>query len=202
MDLFIQRILAFWFGEIRGGWPVEDRNTVWWDGGKGLDAEIHEQFGEQIIKAATGELSGWSKTAKGRLALILLLDQFPRNIYRRSAKAFATDSLALGTCLEGLETKQDQQLELIERVFFYLPLMHSEQLLHHDYASKLFAGIVSAANEFHKEEANRYFHAAKQHRDIILQFGRYPHRNIVLERPSTKCELVYLAGGPETFGQG
>ena len=138
------------------------------------------RFEELYWKDSRGELFSWRASAQGRLAEILLLDQIPRNIFRGTAQAFMTDSLALVLAQEGLT--QAQELPVVQRGFFYMPFMHSESLTIHEEALRLF-------DQPGLEKRLKY---EKMHMDILQQFGRYPHRNAILGRPSTKEEEEYL----------
>lgn len=201
MEDEIRQIHQFWFGEIAGDWCAEDRNSLWWYESEAIDAEIQARFGVAHRRAVSGDLNHWGETPGGRLALILLLDQFSRNLYRRQADAFSADERALQTCQEGCRREQDVQLRLIERVFFYMPFMHSESMAHQDEVLRLNQALLDAADQADKAKAERYVKAAVLHRDLIGRFGRFPHRNAVLGRASTDAETAYLAGDHESFGQ-
>ena len=168
----MKEVIRFWFEELK----PED----WFKKSEALDQEMRERFEELYWKASRGELFHWRATAEGRLAEILLLDQIPRNIFRGTAQAFATDSLALVSAQEGLT--QAQELPVVQRGFFYMPFMHSESLTIHEEALRLF-------DQTGLEKRLKY---EKMHMDILQQFGRYPHRNAILGRPSTKEEEEYL----------
>lgn len=168
----MKEVIRFWFEELK----PED----WFKKSEALDQEMRERFEELYWKASRGELFRWRATAEGRLAEILLLDQIPRNIFRGTAQAFMTDSLALVLAQEGLT--QAQELPVVQRGFFYMPFMHSESLTIHEEALRLF-------DQPGLEKRLKY---EKMHMDILQQFGRYPHRNAILGRPSTKEEEEYL----------
>lgn len=123
-----EEVLSFWFGTIKDGFPVTDRNALWWAGKPENDQLIVELFRRSVQLALKGELDHWAETPRGRLALIILLDQFTRTIYRGGADAFAGDAQALALCQQGLEYGHDKALELVERVFFYMPLEHAEDI--------------------------------------------------------------------------
>ena len=170
----MKEVIRFWFEELK----PED----WFKKSEALDQEMRERFEELYWKASRGALFHWRATAEGRLAEILLLDQIPRNIFRGTSQAFATDSLALVLAQEGLT--QAQELPVVQRGFFYMPFMHSESLTIHEEALRLF-------DQPGLEKRLKY---EKMHMDILQQFGRYPHRNAILGRPSTKEEEEYLKG--------
>lgn len=169
-----QNILDFWFKELT--------QEQWFAPNTELDQKIRSRFGDLLESAKRGELFPWRESAQGRLAEIILLDQFSRNVYRGTPNAFAADTHALILSQEMVLLKLDQKLSLNERSFCYMPYMHSESRLIHEEAMKLFA--------FPGLEFNLKFEIA--HKDIIDRFGRYPHRNQILGRESTPEELEFL----------
>jgi len=197
----ITEILDFWFADCRRD-PVraEEMNERWFDGGTALDGEIQTRFAEQMKHAAGGELDEWGESPRGKLALILLLDQFPRNVHRGTARAFAQDDraarLAIDLIKDGLE-----QLAPIEQVFALMPLMHCENLERQDAGIAGFDRCVDDAADAWKPILERSRNFAQRHRDVIARFGRFPHRNRVLGRESTDDEARYLSDGGETWGQ-
>ena len=201
MDSAIQTILSYWFGEIKDGFPIENRNSVWWSGGPAIDQSIRENFGKWVTKASSEKLEHWKDDPQGRMALIILLDQFTRNIYRGTSEAFAADPLALRLCLEGIDWQQDQKLSWIERAFFYLPLVHSEDLDNHRLCIQLEEKLVASVEREHQKNLQGFLDSAIEHKEIIERFGRYPHRNQVLQRISTPEELEYLREKNNRFGQ-
>lgn len=176
-----QDILDFWFDP--------NHRSLWFAKSDAFDYKIREQF--QIIhqQAIQAELWSWRKTPEGRLAEIIVLDQFSRNIYRDQAQAFAYDSLALALAQEAISLQLDAQLSPEQRSFLYMPFMHSESKLMHEYALKLFQRLGN--------EINLSF--AKKHKIIIDRFGRYPHRNEILGRTSTAEELEFLTQPNSSF---
>ena len=176
-------ILKFWFIELV---PKD-----WWGGGKILDQTIAQRFGETVDQALAGELYGWRTTAKGRLAEIICLDQFTRNTFRGTAKAFSGDGMALILAQEAIAGGHDAALTEVQRPFFYMPLMHSESLTIHKLAAQKFAECEDAANLGHLQD----------HTEVLEKFGRYPSRNAALGRPSTPEEIAYLKDG-KSWGQG
>ena len=124
----IHKLLDFWFGHLGSAdLPTSDRTTLWFGESEEVRQKLLESFNDEFEEASSGTLADWAETPRGRLALIILLDQFPRYIHRRSSLAFAFDQIAQELCAEGLRNKMDQSLTLIERVFFYMPLVHSEE---------------------------------------------------------------------------
>ncbi|ADZ92905.1 DUF924 family protein [Marinomonas mediterranea] len=154
-----------------------------------FDRKLTELFGEVLEKAAKGELYLWRSSAIGRLAEIIVLDQFSRNIYRDTPRAFSQDPMALVLAQEAVSLALDQQLPLIQRSFLYMPYMHSESLVIHDEAMRLFSqpGL----------EHNYEFEL--KHKVIIERFGRYPHRNALLGRPSSLEEAAFLSEPDSSF---
>jgi len=156
----------------------------WFAKSTSFDAEFKQRFLPAHEAALRGYLIGWSLTAEGALALVLLLDQFPRNAFRDKPRAFETDALARETADQAIAKGFDRQVEELLRPFFYMPFMHSEHLADQQRCVALCAGV----------DANTQ-RAAVKHRDIIARFGRFPHRNAVLGRVSTPEEITFLADG-------
>ena len=199
----IDAILAFWFKEKALSAPQIDRRMdVWFGEDAAFDHEIAEEFASDVEDASEGRLDHWANQPKGRLALILLLDQFRRNIYRNSAKAFEKDPVALKLCVEGAMQKADRGLPPIQRAFFYMPLQHAESRKVQAKSVELFTKLAEAVSPTYQETFLTIAQFAELHRDIIDQFGRFPHRNKLLGRPNTPQEAEYLAGDTPDFGQG
>lgn len=198
----IQAILSFWFKETELSAPQIDRRMDTWFGEDPVfDHEIQKEFGNDVDRASEGSLNHWSHQPHGRLALILLLDQFRRNIYRGTAKAFAKDKVALKLCVEGAMAKIDKGLTPIERVFFYMPLQHTESAKVQAKSCELFNKLADAVSPTSRETFCTIAQFAELHRDIVDQFGRFPHRNRLLGRRNTPEEDKYLAGDNIDFGQ-
>ena len=174
-------VLDFWFREIT---PKQ-----WWAKSDDFDRQIELRFGALQRAAERCELYGWRATAAGRLAEVIVLDQFSRNLYRDQARAFASDALALGLAQTAVAAGADREREAAQRAFLYLPYMHSESLLIHAQAVKLFSQPGM--------EGNLDFE--RRHQAIIARFGRYPHRNASLGRPSTPEEIEFLATPGSSF---
>ncbi|MEK9673224.1 MAG: DUF924 family protein [Rhodospirillaceae bacterium] len=176
MDL-TDDILTFWFSDG----PVEDR-AVWFKPDPDFDREIKARFADAAGRAAAGELDGMAETARGALALIILLDQMPRNLYRGDARAFAADGKALAVAEAAIAHGLDAQMNWAERMFLYMPYQHAEDLAVQDRSVELFALLGRPSTlEF-----------AQKHRDIVARFGRFPHRNADLGRLSTADEQAFL----------
>lgn len=187
-----EEILNYWFGDIQNGLTVENRGQLWYGSSADTDAAINARYAHKLQQGVAGELDGWNKTARGRLALILLFDQFSRNIFRRSAQAFAFDQQAQTLVLEGIELGHDKDLQAIERSFFYMPLEHAEDLALQQLCVEKMAQMIADAPQAARPALVSSLRFARDHRDIIAQFGRFPHRNEVLGRQSTQAEREYL----------
>jgi len=187
-------IREYWFGTALEDAAVTAREQarLWWSKNPEVDDEIRRRFESWVIKAGSGELDNWASNPQDRLALILLTDQFPRSIYRDSAKAFAFDSKALSLAYVGIDAGFDAALRPLEKVFFYLPLEHSESHADQKRSVSLFQKLVDDASPDQKPTFTEYLDFAVRHRDIISRFGRFPHRNKALGRISTSEELSFL----------
>lgn len=198
----IERVLAFWFKAHELSAPqIDGRMDVWFGEDAVFDHEIEKEFARDVEAASNGDIDYWAHQPKGRLALIILLDQFRRNIYRGTAEAFAKDKAALKLCVEGAMQKKDKDLTPIQRVFFYMPLQHSESRKVQEKSVEIFQRLAKAVSPTYRETFETVAHFAELHRDIIQQFGRFPHRNKVLNRKNTPEEEEYLAGDSPNFGQ-
>lgn len=199
----IQAILSFWFkGSELSAPQIDRRMDIWFGDDPVFDHEIQKEFADDVERASEGALDHWAHQPHGRLALILLLDQFRRNIYRNTAKAFAKDKAALKICVEGAIAKKDKGLAPIERVFFYMPLQHTESSKVQAKACELYNKLANAVSASYRETFSTIAQFAELHRDIVDQFGRFPHRNKLLGRKNTPQEDQYLAGDNIDFGQG
>lgn len=192
----IQQVLQFWFGHSIDSATASSQAHLWWRKRPEVDQQIREDFADGLRDLTRGKYRDWLQTARGRLAAIIVLDQFSRNMYRDKPQAFAQDALALQWCLEGLKTEIDLQLEPIERVFFYLPLEHSEDLQLQDLACRKFAELLDQVTLLGTEsDGNTYegfYEFAERHRQVIQKFGRFPHRNRILGRVNSEAEQQYL----------
>jgi len=187
-----EEILQYWFGDLNDGFASTDRNRLWWNGGADADRSVASLFGRQVHHALNGQLDHWAEHPRGRLALIILLDQFTRMVFRGEAEAFSGDDLALTLCEEGLALEHDRALELIERTFFYMPLEHAESISSQDLSVECFSRLISDAPQVQRVKLQPSLDFAHQHRDLIVRFGRFPHRNRALQRSSSPEELAYL----------
>jgi uncharacterized protein (DUF924 family) len=202
-QLRIDAVINFWFREANLSAPQIDRRMdVWFGEDAAFDLECKKQFTDDVAAASEGKLDHWAEDPRGRLALILLLDQFRRNIYRDTVDAFSKDKAALKLCVEGAMAKADQGLPPIYRVFFYMPLQHAESRKVQAKSVALFSKLAGAVTPTYRETFETVLQFAELHRDIIEQFGRFPHRNTLLGRENTPEEDEYLSGDVPDFGQG
>ena len=179
-------VLTFWFEELEGKQRFEANDE--------RDATIKARFGAVHAQASRGELFAWRATAAGRLAEIVVLDQFSRNIYRGDAAAFTQDGMALCLAQEAVATAADKALEPSQRMFVYMPYMHSESLAIHAAALPLFEALATEGEHFAMTLDFEH-----RHRVIVERFGRYPHRNAVLGRVSTPSEEAFLKEAGSSF---
>lgn len=194
-------ILAYWFGDVLedvGAIPGE-RLKFWFSGGEEVDREIRARYSGLLEQTARGAFDHWRKTPEGTLALILVLDQFSRNIHRGTSAAFAADHKALQVCLEGLSRQDDQSLPLVGRAFFYLPLEHSEDPAMQQRSVAAFEALARLAPECQQKTFLSFLDYAERHQEIIDRFGRYPHRNQALGRSSTAEEVAFLKQPGSSF---
>lgn len=174
-------VLSFWFEEIEP--------KAWWAADPAFDARVRERFNETLLQAAQGECFGWRSEPHGRLAEIIVLDQFSRNVYRGTARAFAQDPMALALAQEAVARKVHAELSPVARGFLFLPYMHSESRLVHQEAERLYREHALADN--HNFEL--------RHKAIVDRFGRYPHRNQILGRESSAEEMEFLKQPGSSF---
>lgn len=199
----IEHILSFWFKEQELSAPQIDRRMdIWFGEDQVFDHEIEKEFADDVEKASDGKLDHWAGEPKGRLALIILIDQFRRNMFRGTLKAFSHDKLALKLCVEGAMERKDKGLAPIERVFFYMPLQHAESRKVQAKSVELYDRLAESVSPTLQETFLTVAQFAELHKDIVDQFGRFPHRNSLLGRENTPEEDEYLAGDSPDFGQG
>lgn len=198
----IEAILTFWFRDHELSAPqIDGRMDVWFGSDPSFDEEIAERFSHDVEEASAGRLDHWARHSRGRLALILLLDQFRRNIYRNKPEAFALDKKALRLCVEGAMEKKDRELSPIEKVFFYMPLQHAESRKVQEKSVQIYSKLADGVSTTYKETFATVAQFAELHADIIIQYGRFPHRNRILRRQNTPQEDEYLSGDAPDFGQ-
>ena len=198
----IDAVLSFWFKEHALSAPQIDRRMdIWFTEDPIFDHEIEKEFAGEVEKASKGELDHWGHKSHGRLALIILIDQFRRNIHRNTARAFSKDHLALKLCVQGAMEKKDKGLTPIQRVFFYMPLQHAESKKVQAKSVELYSRLAESVSPTYRETFATVAQFAELHKDIIDQFGRFPHRNKLLNRDNTPEENEYLAGDSPDLGQ-
>jgi uncharacterized protein (DUF924 family) len=199
----IETIVSFWFKEQELSAPQIDRRMdTWFSEDPVFDLVIEKDFADDVSAASAGTLDHWAAEPHGRLALILLIDQFRRNIYRNSVKAFSKDKLALRLCVEGAMEKADRSLTPIQRVFFFMPLQHAESRKVQAKSVELYNRLAKMVSPTYRETFLTVAQFAELHKDIVDQFGRFPHRNKLLGRDNTDEEAKYLASDSPDFGQG
>ena len=196
----------FWFGKLPLSGDGLNRRVRFWFGGepgqqRARDEQIRARFGVLLERAAAGELAGWADGPRRRLSLIILFDQFPRHIWRGSARAFEYDPQALGLTLSGMQSAADAALDVVERIFFYMPLQHAEQGEAQDESVAAYRRLLGEAPAALHGPFEAALRSAENHRAIIEKFGRFPHRNRLLGRASTRGEEEWLRTGGESFGQ-
>lgn len=188
-----EEINKFWLGRVEETIiPSEHRARVWFGEDQETDNEIKNLFTADLEKAIRGEYDAWQENARGQLALILLLDQFSRHVYRNTPQAFSQDVKSLAICVQGMSEEADHSLSLIERVFYYFPLLHSENLHHQEQAVHAYQILAELAFSETRVIYDSFLRFANHHYGVIQRFGRFPQRNRVLNRDSTPEEIVYL----------
>ena len=199
-DKLVHNVLHFWFGELSHPDLIpHDKAAMWFVNGKDYDELISERFGHLHQQAVDGELDEWQHESKSLLALIIILDQFSRHIYRETAQAFAQDAKCLALVKSGIERGLDQPLYLIERKFFYMPLMHAEDLKIQNQSVKMFTRLSDDAPAELKEYYEKALSFAMSHHYVIEKFGRFPELNSILGRTTSREEAEFLATGKFQF---
>lgn len=189
-------IRQLWFGSKQDDLAVnQGQAPLWWS----KNAEQDGQFADTLPAARSGELDAWAQSPGDCLALILVLDQFPRVIHRDTPDSFACDPIARRHCLAGLAAAHDQSLRPIERIFFYLPLEHSKDLAHQGESTSRYQALANSATPAHRQLFGNTLIFAEKHRDIIARLGRFPHRNAILGRESTPAEPAFLQEPGSSF---
>ena len=199
-------VREFWFGKLPlSPHALSERIDFWFGEDPAQlalrDEQIRNRFGELLERAASGQLESWADGPRRRLSLIILLDQFPRNMFRGSARAFAHDLKALALTLSGMQSGADAALDAVERIFFYMPLQHAESPEVQDESVAAYRRLLTEAPAELRESFAAVLEHAEQHRSIVERFGRFPHRNRLLGRESTPAEEAWLRESGERFGQ-
>ncbi len=188
-----ERVLAFWFGAPGSATEIAGRqNKLWFGKSPANDQAVVDHFSATLAAATAGQLDHWANGPRGRLALVIVLDQFPHHIHRDQPQAFATDPQSLALSLAALESGEDRKLAPIERVFLYLPLEHAESLDLQERSVSLYEQLTLEAAADECALFDGFLDYARKHRDVVARFGRFPHRNEILGRPSTPEELEFL----------
>ena len=194
-------LIRTWFGDtLHDPGAIPGRMPWWFGPDADRDADLAKRFTELVNTCAAGQHYRWLEHPEGRLATVIGLDQLPRNLYRGEARAFSHDPHTASLCLAAAATGEDRKLLPIQRAFLYMPLQHAEDLAAQDAGVDLYRNLAEETPEF-PIFRDGFLPYAVQHRDIIAQFGRFPHRNAVLGRQNTPQEKAYLDGGAPTFGQ-
>ncbi|MGY0218153.1 DUF924 family protein [Endozoicomonadaceae bacterium StTr2] len=194
-------VLDVWFGPMEHGMSLPEYRQRWFTGGAAFDALLREQFLEEVNFAFSGGFAEWEQSTRGTLALILVLDQLPRNLFRGTKRAFDGDSRAINLAKKLYKTGKIMQLNGDESIFACMPYQHSESLDDQQQGVDLYKQIANSASASFKNIAQSSVNFSMLHRDIIQRFGRFPHRNQALGRQMTSEEQQWLDAGGERFGQ-
>lgn len=193
-------LLEAWFGPDAPDAEVAQRQAgLWWSKDPQTDRTLRERFEPWVHAAASGALDGWLDSPRGWLAHLLLTDQLPRNLFRDSPLAFAFDALARVSCRAGLAAGHDRELAPVQRVFAYLPLEHSESLSDQDDSVSLFTQLAGSVGPGAQAAFDGFLDFAQRHREVVARFGRFPHRNRILQRASTADEVAFLETPGSSF---
>lgn len=185
--------------EVLDFWFAGDSQAHWYERDDAFDAAIREHFGNTLDAARSGELDHWTETTEGWLALLIVLDQFSRNLYRDSARAWSADAATQVLALDGIARGDDQRLPSMQRVFAYMPLEHAESPVLQAHCVHLFERLVASQPVQERPRFQDFLDYARRHHDVIKQFGRFPHRNAVLGRLDTPEEQAFLASPGSRF---
>jgi len=197
------RIVAFWVGpSLEGPEAAFARKDWWYRGGEAVDEEIRARFEELVPRACVGALNEWKQTATGSLALVILLDQFTRNLHRNTPDAYIGDPLAFEIVENAIDQKMDHELHPVERIWLYHPFHHSEDIHQQDKGLSLLHELEHGVEKIWQPYIRNAIEGWTRHRYIVAQFGRFPHRNEVLGRSDTKEEQEFMSRDGESFGQG
>ena len=201
-DEQMTEVHGFWFGDsINDASAIPRRMRFWFGSDDQVDAQVGQLFGALVGRARAGELEGWRKQPRSRLALVLLLDQFPRNLFRGQPAAFASDAQALAICEQSIEDGHLLTLTPIEQTFMLMPMQHAESRATQQRSVAEFEQLLARVDTTEREFFEGFVKYARMHKQIIDRFGRFPHRNAILGRSDTNEETTYLAGDAPRFGQ-
>jgi uncharacterized protein (DUF924 family) len=193
LDPMVDDILKFWFGRIEETVvPSRRRARVWFGDCPEVSAEIKDRYTSLLVKPVQAISKKWAHDPHGRLALILLVDQFSRHIYHGQPEAYEHDKFALKVCKDGIKSGADHALSLIERVFYYFPLLHSEKISDQNQGISAYQQLAALSLPETKTIYDSFLRFAQHHFQVISEFGRFPQRNEVLGRRTTSEEMIYL----------
>jgi uncharacterized protein (DUF924 family) len=195
-----ESILRYWFGDaVDDAETARNQRALWWGKDAAIDEDIRARFGDLPERASGGAFDAWSGSPRGSLALVVLMDQLPRNMYRGTPRSFAYDPQARVHAGKAIALGQDQLLRPVERVFLYLPFEHSEAMADQDRSVALFNALPASVPEAQRAVFEGYVDYALRHREVIARFGRFPHRNAILGRASTTDEIAFLSQPGSSF---
>ncbi len=194
------QVTAFWFGTLSDGFADDAHRRAWFKSDAERDADIRGRFARLLERAGDGELDHWLDSTQGTVAYILLCDQLSRQIHRGTADAYATDARALSAARSVIASGADSVLGFDQRAFVYMPFQHAESRLDQHMSVGLFDALREDTDPAYRHHADGFLRHAREHRDIVVRFGRFPHRNPLLGRPSTAAELDFLQSAGN-FGQ-
>lgn len=192
MDEQIEEVLKFWFEPPPEGEERPHSVELWFEKSAATDREVERRFGKLVVSAKAGELDSWADTPRGRLALIVVLDQLNRNLHRETPEAYVGDEKALALCFDGLDDGVDRRLNALERAFFYMPCMHAEDTDAQLASVEVYQELVAEAPPQHKNTCDMFLKRAEACRDVVERFERFPHRNAILDRSSSPEESAFL----------
>lgn len=202
-DSRAEEVVSFWLGNAQSTpGAALARRELWYRCGPDFDEQVIREFKSDVEQACDGNLSGWMDSAVGALGLVILLDQFTRNVYRNSPMAYRGDELAWAAADKAVKKRLDEQLSVPGCIFLYHPFHHSESLKEQNRVIELLKMLKKRADTSWKDYVDGSISGFGRHRSIVARFGRFPHRNEVLGRTSTDEEIAFLAKSPDAFGQG
>ena len=202
-NTIVDNVIEFWFADASNS-PENafSRKPFWYDGGKIIDQKIRKTFLGEVRSACDGELSHWVNTARGALALIIILDQFTRNVFRNTPQAYSGDELALNILNTSIKRGYDIVLSPASTIWLYHPFHHSEKVEEQDHGLELLNSLKERSPKAWHDYIEKSIEGWTRHHRIISQFGRFPHRNHILKRESTSEEKIFLKQNGRSFGQG
>ncbi|MEM9187827.1 MAG: DUF924 family protein [Myxococcota bacterium] len=192
-------VLGFWFGDVRADAADDEHRARWWKKDPEFDAEIRTRFGALHHAICHGAHRDWLREPSGVVAYVLVLDQFSRNLGRDSAGMFCADALALHVVLNAIDSGMDRAVPIDQRLFLYMPLMHAEDRAVQDRCVSIFERFANELPEPHASRIRENVGYAERHRAIVDRFGRFPHRNALLGRPTTAEEETFLKEPGSSF---